>query len=346
MPIFISIQGWKSMTNSIYVQFKWNGQRYAVEMDFVDEIVSLPELTVVPDAPRYLAGVVDVRGAILPVLDLSVWLGDSSSRRSLSDNLILLRGAGRRFGMIVNEVIDVTTLTGPPMVIRDVASRVSQIVIAAVRIESDIAFLLDRQMLMRFAETAQASIDSSVSDTNERALFRNVSPEDQPVFHARALRLMREQQTDDQTGFVSLAVIRISGEFFGVPLEYVREFAEARDITPVPCCPRHIVGEMNLRGEVLTVIDLRPFLNVPASTASPGGIIVTNHGGILAGVVVEEINAVIHLDPKRITDRLSSATHGTNRYWIGTARHEDRVLTILDMRQIMESEDLVVNLEV
>jgi purine-binding chemotaxis protein CheW len=338
------------MTNNTYVQFKWNGQRYAVEMEFVNEIVSLPELTVVPDAPRHLAGVIDLRGTILPVLDLSVWLGDSAPRRYLTDNLLLLRGTARPFGIIVNEVIDVTTIPGLPIALRGVSSGISQVVTGALRVEGEIVFLLDRELLIRFAESAQASMESSAEasrpDTGERAFFRNVPSEDQPVFQARTARLKREQKLDDQTGFVSLAIVRIGGELFGLPLECVREFAEARDITPVPCCPRHIVGEMNLRGEILTVIDLRPLLNIPLSTASPGGVVVTDHGGVLAGVAVEEISAVIHLHPKGITDRLSSAAQAANRYWTGTAMHEDHIVTILDVRQIMESKELVVNDEV
>ncbi len=103
---------------------------------------------------------------------------------------------------------------------------------------------------------------------------------------------------------------------------------------------------MNLRGEVLTLVDVRPALKMPVSMMQKKGVIVLDHSGLVAGVVVGEICEVIHLDPARITSRVSTATAVMSGYWSGTATYGNHILTILDLPKLLESGELVVNEEV
>lgn len=88
------------------------------------------------------------------------------------------------------------------------------------------------------------------------------TPEELTIFHARARILMQLPEEVVVEGMTSLAVVSLNGEYFGVDLEVIKEFANIRGVTPVPCTPAHIVGDMNLRGDILTIMDIGGMLNL------------------------------------------------------------------------------------
>ena len=81
----------------------------------------------------------------------------------------------------------------------------------------------------------------------------DATPEDRAIFHERARNLMHPPEKFDPCRAVTLCRCRFKGEYFGVELELVREFSDMYNLTPIPCCPEHIVGNMNLRGNIVTI---------------------------------------------------------------------------------------------
>jgi purine-binding chemotaxis protein CheW len=341
-----------------FVLFVLNKQRYALPLADVEVIISLPALTIVPDAPRHLAGVFDLHGRIVPVVDLSISLGGAARRYSLTDSVIVLRGDSSPFGVVVNNVIDVCAVFQTPINMGDGSSTVSsQFVAGVVRVDEEMVLVLDHRQLVRLAASAESlidrnitesrrgSTDDSLPESGERPFFLNISPEEQSAFRRRALSLMAENRVHDRAGNLPMVVAGLNGEYFGVSLDRVKEFAESRNITPVPCCPQHILGNMNLRGEVLTVIDMRPALKMQVSKEPQKRVIVLEHNGLTVGVSVDEIYEVVHVDPARITSRLTVSS-GVSGYVNGTAPYGNHVMTILDLPKLLDGEDLVVNEEV
>ncbi len=71
-------------------------------------------------------------------------------------------------------------------------------------------------------------------------------------------------------GYVlKIVTFRISSELYGLPVDTVKSIERIQPIRPVPMAPENIVGIMNLRGVVMTVIDLRAMLNMPQSDFTP-----------------------------------------------------------------------------
>jgi chemotaxis signal transduction protein len=84
------------------------GERYAVPVDVVLEVVRVGRLTAVPAAPRAVLGVVNLRGEVLPVLDVAglVGLAPAAPDRSI----VVVEHAGRRAGLAVEALLDVAPL--------------------------------------------------------------------------------------------------------------------------------------------------------------------------------------------------------------------------------------------
>jgi purine-binding chemotaxis protein CheW len=146
---------------------------------------------------------------------------------------------------------------------------------------------------------------------------------------------------------IPLAIVGLSGEFFGVELEMVREFTDLQRITPVPCCPDYIVGDMNLRGDILTVVDIRRALQMPVVPAAPTTkVMVVPLGDSLVGVLVDQVFDVFDLDPYALSAVPSAIKAINDTYLKGTISCSGKILTILDLQNILAAGDLIVNEEV
>lgn len=95
---------------SVHVRFRVGGEAYAVPVEHVLEVVGLGELAPVPGAPRAVLGVRNLRGQVLPVVDLATVLG--IERNGPGQRLVITEAHGRRAGLAIDEVTDVGDLAG------------------------------------------------------------------------------------------------------------------------------------------------------------------------------------------------------------------------------------------
>ena len=82
-------------------------------------------------------------------------------------------------------------------------------------------------------------------------------------------------------------------EDYAIPLLMVREVISVPETTPIPKSPTHFLGIMNLRGQVISVVDLRKKLKVEAKQDKEEAVIIVDIGGMNIGVVVDSINKVL-----------------------------------------------------
>ncbi|MEW6493375.1 MAG: chemotaxis protein CheW, partial [Cyanobacteriota bacterium] len=99
------------MPDHPYLTFSLNNCLYGVSQTYVEEIFSLPELTPSPNPYGDIVGVVNLRGDILPVLDLNLSLGYHPSDYCLTDSVVVLSWEERRMGIIVNEVHELKNIS-------------------------------------------------------------------------------------------------------------------------------------------------------------------------------------------------------------------------------------------
>lgn len=84
--------------------FRLDGRRCAVDASAVAEVLAAVATSPLPRQPSYIAGVIDLRGTIVPVLDLRVRFGSASRPLELTDQFIVVRATGRTLALWVDEV--------------------------------------------------------------------------------------------------------------------------------------------------------------------------------------------------------------------------------------------------
>lgn len=316
---------------SDYLLFTLDGTRYGVDAALVQRITWLPELTPAEEAPPYIAGLLNLRGEIWPVMDPGLRLGHPPRRYRLGDQIVLLHADSVTMGLIVNEVDEVVAIPDsaiePPTRYDGEAAERGHFIAGNGKVGDAIITLLDVSQLLHAPAPPSAAPRAGY-------FCPDASEDERALFHHRALHLMQSEEERAPAGLAPVSVIQLGGECFGVELDTVRQFAHLQRVTPIPCCPPHIVGNMNLRGDILTLADIRGLLNL-----STGGeareVVVVEAGELRIGVPVERVLEVIYLRPEEIVPLPAAAHDEHHEYGKGVARYAEGLVTLLDLRKIM-----------
>jgi len=124
---------------------------------------------------------------------------------------------------------------------------------------------------------------------------------------------------------------------FAVPITAVREIVEMQEITPVPHMPEYLRGVVNLRGQIIPIIDLRLRLNMEFREYDRRTcIVIVAYEDKQIGLVVDRMDEVVHFDE----DHREPAPdyrdeHGLHRFVGGVGRRDDRVVMLLDSDMIL-----------
>lgn len=91
--------------------FGLSGQLCGFTLDAVQEVLQIVELTPMPDAPDYVVGAIDLRGSVVPVIDLATLLELPTEPYTLETPIVVVRREDKRAGLIVHSVHDVVELS-------------------------------------------------------------------------------------------------------------------------------------------------------------------------------------------------------------------------------------------
>jgi purine-binding chemotaxis protein CheW len=208
--------------------------------------------------------------------------------------------------------------------------------------------VLHLENLLRLPETLEGVEVAEVKSARDeaRSFCPEATPAERTVFLNRARELAPAVSAEETPGRMALAVVRMNEELFGLDLEGIREFAELRGVTPVPCCPAHILGQMSLRGDLFTLVDLGVVLGLPAAAAGPNRkVVVLNIAGLGVAVPVDEVLDVRNFQPGEVAPVPAAVRPVNSAFLRGTAPFGGQMLSILDLPRIFAQEQLVVNEE-
>ncbi len=255
-------------------------------------------------------------------------------------------------GLIVSEVCEVTELSAeaiqaPPKFV--VGAPVDATLVEAQgRVGDDIVMLLDARQLMHLPQGLAEADTEQLSSAHH--FCPQATPEQHSVFRARAKALM-EVATDEEGARLSLAVVELGGEYFGIELEAIQEFCDIVRPCPIPCCPPHILGAISLRGNLFTLLDLRAELNLPRATQSSDKAVIVRTSTRLGtglvertvGVAVDQVHDVIYLREAEL-QALPAALREQHAAEVkGTAPYASKMITVLNLSALLAREKWIVN---
>ena len=346
------------MKNKSYLIFLHNNCFYGIETLSVKEIFLLPEVTMITEIPDPIIGVINFRGNLLPVMDLNLRFGYQQQKYYLTDNLVVIESQEFTMGIIVNQVYEVKQIPTTEIYSQEELSdrgsnRNYQFHLATglAKLEEKIITLLSSNNLIRYMkEVAEFSVNNQ---DNIDALLKfcpNATPKERAIFQERAKNLRLEIQSQDFSNLIPLAVIGLNEEYFAINLGVVQEFTYIHKYTPIPCTPEHIFGNINLRGEIVTLLDIRGVLNmpIPSTTSTNNQALIFKVDDLIAGIRVDEVLDIMYLNPLDIKSIPSAINNSKadNEYLLGTAIYREKMMSIIDLQKIITYKGLIVEEEV
>lgn len=141
----------KQLRQIQWLTFRLSSGEYALEVGDVVEVLRMVALARMPEAPPWLAGLLNLRGRVIPVIDLRLRLGLPAQPIGLDTPIIVAQWAERPVGLIVDEVTEVLTLFSDALSAPDALTGADHPILAVARADGRLILLLD---LKRICEPA------------------------------------------------------------------------------------------------------------------------------------------------------------------------------------------------
>lgn len=194
---------------------------------------------------------------------------------------------------------------------------------------------VDWREVERRLEAARVAIERIWAPTAE---------DTQRILKARAQALAREPGRAEAAEHIEAIEFLLAHERYAFESRYVREVYPLEDITPLPCTPAFVLGIVNLRGEMFSVIDLKKFFDLPEKGLTDlNKLIVLDSGDMVFGILADAISGMRRILRADIQPSLPTLTGIRSNYLLGVTA--ERVV-ILDAEKLLSDEKLIVQEQV
>ncbi len=151
--------------------------------------------------------------------------------------------------------------------------------------------------------------------------------------------MVREAETEDRGGAARYVTFRLGDETYAIDVMQVREVLRVSEVSPVPGAPEHVLGIINLRGNVVTVIDVRTRMGLATRVPDDlSRILVIEGTGQVLGMLVDSVAEVIELAESDIEPPPGVGGDGQSRYLRGVANHGGGLTIVVDLNRLLGQE--------
>jgi purine-binding chemotaxis protein CheW len=139
---------------------------------------------------------------------------------------------------------------------------------------------------------------------------------------------------------IQLVTFRLQDESYGINVMQVQEVLRVSEIAPVPGAPSFVLGIINLRGNVVTVIDTRGRFGLPPTEVDDASrIVIIESGGQEVGMLVDSVAEVVELRATEIDQAPNVGNEESSRYIQGVSTRDDGLLIVVDLNKLLTEEE-------
>ncbi len=140
---------------------------------------------------------------------------------------------------------------------------------------------------------------------------------------------------EDRAEYVTVS---IGGEWFGIPVLTVQDVLGPQHIAPIPLAPPEVAGSLNLRGRIVTAIDPRVRLALPAREDDDARAmsVVVEHKGELYSLLIDSVGEVLDLPVDRFERNPATLDARWREVSAGIYRLDDRLLVVMDVARLLD----------
>ena len=358
------------------VIFRLQDREFALPMAQVAEVLRMVALTPMPDAPAWFAGVINLRGQVIAIMDLRTRLGLAPRPPRLDTRIVVVESDGATLGLVVDAVSDVRVIPGECVERPDWSVETSNLLTSVARIDGRLVTILGLDGLMATAhgfENTQTVISTSgfyedpgtarqgrwespqiareisrlaIEATRHKPPFEMTDDQDdsavQSILAERARGLAIASKAETVVEDMAVVVLRVGKEIYGVEMRFVNAVRPLDNVTLLPGTPAFYAGLVNLRGRIYPVLDLRRYLGLAESgVVEKGKLVLVAAAGLTLCLRVDDVLGVRRIVLSEIEPLLEGAS---DRRGVVTGVTPD-LLSMLDLNALLADPALIVKQE-
>ncbi|WP_027416404.1 chemotaxis protein CheW [Aneurinibacillus terranovensis] len=308
------------------VIFYINDEQYALDVRNVKEILRYVELLKVPNSPYYVEGVVSVRNNLLAVINLAKLFGAEHHGVYETTRIIVADAGDFSYGVIVDKV-----------------SEVARVPRKLFYKPFDIVKNAEKQFIREFANLSNGKQVVMILDPRKLASLNNLRAInfDHLTCGASGNVMINEEMPENQfLDQEQIVAFKVDNEEYGIRINYVCEVNRMDEIYSFPGAPDFIDGMVNLRGDIIPVLNLRAFFGKSLTNKSAlSMLLVVEYKKQRIGLMIDSVTEVVRVN-KDLLEETTRALEAENKkkfiHHIGKLNEGKRPILIIDLTAVLD----------
>lgn len=318
-----------------FVTFSLEGEMFAVPMGPVQEIIRVPDVARLPLAPAALEGLANLRGRVLPIVNLRRLFGCVQRPYDDATRAVVIQ-LGQPLGFIVDRVASVLSVEPAAIEAADaIQSVVNAEYLTGVIKRRKADGSPELLMVLDFDKLIEREFASLQRRADEgRGLAGNMQ---------HVASQAESEHVSDELRLVSFSV---AGQEYGIEIADVQEIVQVPEhITAVPNAAHHVVGLMSLRQRLLPLVSLRALFGLPYEGLSESHriVVVALPGNLTVGVVTDSVKEVLGVQRSQVEPVPGVLAQGQNmQEFSGICRLEGgkRLVSVIATERLLGLESV------
>jgi len=317
-----------SFTERQLVTFLLGEDEFGADIMDVKEIIRVPDITRVPNAPSYVEGACNLRGNVLPIIDGRTRFNLERKNKDENSRVLVIDVDGKATGVVVDKVSEVMKVNNadieePPQIVKNVDSDYLN---GVIKLDNGnrLVIILD---VVR-ALSVSSSIGKDRTEGQGESLHKNST-----MLNSTGAESVDEEQ---------LVSFLLDKEEYAVGIMKVKEIIRTPQIVKVPNCEAYIEGVVSIRNNLLPIINLRTYFGMEHMDINDHTkILVADMGNFTAGIMVDKISEVLRVPASIIQPPPKFSTQsGEQLKGVAKLNNGKRMILMLEPSELISAEEV------
>lgn len=327
--------GYIEQKKNTHLYFMLGSSKYAVNTSSVLEIMKLPMLDYPQKLPNNIVGLLKYNNFVINVIDIRFYLDVDVPPYSTNNDLLIVKTDETIFGIITDKIIGIVPFESANV---DAIPFVDNktIIDSIYKQDQETVFIINIYSIENLLKSTV-----NLPNVDIPALFPH-DPASISVMQSRTKEMSEKSSLSLVTGDLyakrKLISFNLNDDLYCITLDSLKEVMKDTTITKVPGTPDFIAGIMNLRGDYITVLDVKNFLNLESTQKTENDktpVIIVSYNDMELALLIDKINELFEMPEDKIIN-------SDNGYYLAEFIHNDTPYTILNIEKIFTDKKIVV----
>ena len=331
----------QALNNNFEVQqnlyFTLSDNKYAIPLENVLEVMKLPALDYPQKLPNNIIGVLKFNNININILDVRFYLDIPVTKYSVNNKLIVVKTDESIFGIVADNIENIISFENSKIERLPFVSD-NKIIDSLYHIEEQTVSILNmyalEQLLRQGCEVKDVDI-KSLFPTDEKSL---------DILNSRTKYLITNLNNSvTQTAFVNdkFVTFALNETSYCINLKYIKEVTNKTNIIQLPCSPDYVEGLMTVRGDFITVINFKKFLNLPKTEyTKKTKVIIVDSKQYKVGFLVDEIFEIADIPEELIDNKKTSIE---DSFIASEIIQGNEIKLLINMDKVMTDEKMFID---